>query len=241
MGFIDLHCHLLWDVDDGCRSPQETLLAARALAQAGYTGAAPSPHVQLRYAGGDAGLCRARLEEARDLLARERVDLALHAGGENMLDDDYLVRVDAGEPRGLGASQRYALVELPFVAAVPALPEQVARLRAANVTPILAHPERCLEFERPGRAAEAVRHGAALQLNLGALTGRHGRPARKLAEQFLEEGLYAVAATDLHTPEGAVAWIEEALETLVERAGARALARLCSENPRRALAGEELS
>ena len=83
--------------------------------------------------------------------------------------------------------------------------------------------------------------GAALQLNLGALTGRHGRVARELAERFLDEGLYAVAGTDLHSPEGAEEWISEALETLVERAGVVGLQRLCDENPRRALAGEDLS
>jgi len=38
MGFVDLHCHLLWDLDDGCRSPAETLEAARALAAADEDG-----------------------------------------------------------------------------------------------------------------------------------------------------------------------------------------------------------
>ncbi len=37
------------------------------------------------------------------------------------------------------------------------------------------------------------------------------------------------------------AWIAEALETLSERAGARAMRRLCEENPRRVLAGEDLA
>jgi protein-tyrosine phosphatase len=241
MGFIDLHCHLLWDVDDGCRTPDETLLAARALTEAGYSAAAPSPHVQVRYGGGDATLCRSRLDEARRLLAREEIGLALHAGGENVLDDDYLARVGAGDPRGLGPTQRYALVEVPFQSPVPALPELVLRLRAQGVTPIVAHPERCLEFDRAGRAAEVVRLGGALQLNLGALTGRHGRHARKIAERLLDEGLYAVAGTDLHTPDGAGEWIAEAIATLEERAGREALTRLCVENPRRALAGEELA
>ena len=241
MGFVDLHCHLLWDLDDGCRSPDETLLAAQSLAALGYTDAAPSPHVQLRYGGGDAALARARLHEARALLGREGVELALHAGGENVLDEACVARVGTPDHRGLGAAARYVLVELPFQERVPALPQLVQRVRARGATPIIAHPERCVEFDAPGRAAEAVRLGAALQLNLGALTGRHGRRSRKLAESFLDEGLYAVAATDLHTPEEAIEWIGEALETLADRAGPDGLRRLCSRNPRRVLAGEELA
>jgi protein-tyrosine phosphatase len=240
MSYVDLHCHILWDLDDGCRSPDETLLAARSLAAVGYSDAAPTPHVQARYGGGDAGLSRERLEEARALLASEGVGLVLHPGGENLLDDGFVARAGS-EARGLGEGGRYVLVELPFQAEVPELPDLLALTRATGVTPILAHPERCLEFERQGRAAEAVRLGAALQLNLGALIGRHGRSARRLAERFLDEGLYAVAGTDLHTPEGADEWITEALETLAERAGGACLRRLCDENPRRALTGEDLS
>ncbi len=241
MGFVDLHCHILWDLDDGCRSPDETLLAARSLAAVGYSDVAPTPHVQARYGGGDAGISRERLELARALLVSEGVAIVLHPGGENVLDDDFLARAGSDAARGLGSGGRYVLVEVPFQAQVPALPDLVALLRVKGVTPILAHPERCLEFERPGRAAEAVRLGAALQLNMGALTGRHGRHSRKLAERFLDEGLYAVAGTDLHAAEGAEEWIGEALLTLADRVGDAGLRRLCDENPRRALAGEDLS
>ena len=220
MGFVDLHCHILWDLDSE---------------------AAPTPHVQARYGGGDAELSQERLEQARVLLASEGVGLVLHPGGENVLDDDFVARAGSDAARGLGEGGRYVLVELPFQAEVPGLPDLLLLTQARGVTPILAHPERCLEFERKGRAAEAVRLGAALQLNLGSLIGRHGRCARKLAESFLDEGLYAVAATDLHSPEGADEWIAQALETLAERAGRAYLLRLCDENPRRALAGQDLS
>jgi protein-tyrosine phosphatase len=108
------------------------------------------------------------------------------------------------------------------------------------VLPIVAHPERCHAFARAGRAAEAVRAGAALQLNIGSLIGRHGPVAQGLAERFVGEGLYAVAGTDLHGPYEAAGWIDEALTALEQRAGKGELERLCSGNPRRALAGEAL-
>ncbi len=239
MGFIDLHCHLLWDLDDGCRSPEETLHAARALAAVGYSDVAPSPHVQARYGGGDARLARQRLEDARGLLEQEGVMLGLHAGAENVLDDDFLARAGSADARGLGHRERYVLVELPFQVPMPSLPEVLRRVVAEGVKPVIAHPERCVEFLREGRAAEAVKLGAALQLNLGAITGRYGRQARTLAERFLDEDLYAVAATDLHGPEDADEWIGDALEALSERMGGAAVRRLCEENPRRILDGED--
>src|SRR5512147_3147777 len=193
MGYVDLHCHLLWDLDDGCETPAETLAAARLLVSLGFTDAAPSPHAVAGLPSGDAARSEARRGEAAELLAREGVPLALHANAENRLDEEFLARVDGAGRRGIGGKQRWVLVEVPFETPVPALGEIVFGLRRKGVWPLFAHPERCAEFERPGRAEEVVRLGGALQLNVGALDGLYGRPARRLAERFVSEGIYAVA------------------------------------------------
>jgi protein-tyrosine phosphatase len=241
MGLVDLHCHLLWGVDDGCRAPGDALEAARALVALGYEAAAQTPHARADFPSRDAALCEARHAELEALLEREGVALRLHRGAENFLDEGFLDRVARGVPRALGATARTVLVELPFAGAVPALPDLLFRIRLKGLVPLVAHPERCAEFERPGRAEEAVRLGAALQLDVGALTGRYGRAARKLAERLLGDGLYAVAATDLHGPVEAERWVSEALEALARRAGAAEAGRLTRDNPRRVLAGEELA
>jgi protein-tyrosine phosphatase len=241
MGFVDLHCHLLWALDDGVETAEEAVSAARLLASLGFSDAAPSPHASPDLPSGDAATCDARRAELAALLAAEQVPLQLHQNAENKLDDGFMARLEVPARRGIGESQRWALVELPFRGAVPALPELVFRLRRRDVLPLFAHPERCQEFERPGRAAEVVRLGAGLQLNVGALTGVYGATARKLAEQFLDEGLYAVAATDLHRPDGADEWVPEAMELLEKRGGDGTLERLFAANPRRILAGQELS
>jgi protein-tyrosine phosphatase len=240
MGFVDLHNHLLWGIDDGCATLEESLAAARLLVASGFDTVATSPHAAGDFPSLDWSLCERRRAEVQAALDAEGIPLALHPNSENKLDEGFLARVDGPERRGIGATQRWALVELPFQSAVPALPELVFRLRRKGVMPLFAHPERCLEFERPGRAAEVVRLGGALQLNVGALASLYGRGARKLAEKLLGEGLYAVAATDLHVPHRADEWLEEGLHALEKRAGREASARLLSDNPRRVLAGEEL-
>lgn len=240
MAFVDLHSHLLWSLDDGCQSPEETLAAARLLVDLGWRESAPTPHAHPLFPSGDPANCAARLVEAQALLDVAGIPLKLHTGAENTLDADYLGRLDIDGRRGLGATGRWALLELPFRGSVPALPEMLFHLARRSVRPLIAHPERCAEFDRPGRAAEAVRLGAALQLNLGALAGVYGRHVRKQAEGFLAEGLYAVAATDLHHPEGAEEWLPEAIDALDARAGSAVVERLCAENPRRILAGEDV-
>jgi protein-tyrosine phosphatase len=241
MGYVDLHCHLLWALDDGCETPAETIAAARLLVALGFTDAAPSPHAVQGLPSADAARCDARRAEAAQLFAREGVPLALHANAENRLDEEFLARAGGDDRRGIGASQRWVLVETPFDAPVPALAEIVFGLRRKGVSPLFAHPERCVEFERPGRAEEVVRLGAALQLNVGALAGVYGRVARKVAERLVSDGLYAVASTDLHRPDGVREWVAESLAALEKRAGGEALERMLAVNPRRILAGEDLA
>ncbi len=241
MGLVDLHCHILWAIDDGCETPEETLAAARLLVDLGFSEAAPSPHAAPALPSGDPARAEARRADAVALLHAEGIPLVLHRNAENRLDAEFLARADGDGRRGVGVSQRWVLLEVPFDGAVPALPDLVFHLRRKGILPLFAHPERCAEFERPGRAAEVVRLGAALQLNVGALAGVYGKGPRRTAEKLLDEGLYAVAATDLHRADGAHEWLDEALVALEKRAGTDALERLLATNPRRVLAGEELA
>jgi hypothetical protein len=125
------------------------------------------------------------------------VRLVLHANAENRLDEEFMRargRSCAARDRcdaALGARQRRRS-RGPAGDRRPRIPAQ-----AEGRLTLFAHPERCAEFERPGRAEEVVRLGAALQLNVGAR--RRLRKARAQARGALPgKRPYAVAATDLH-------------------------------------------
>jgi protein-tyrosine phosphatase len=241
MGFLDLHDHVLWGIDDGCETPEQALESVRLLAELGWDALAPSPHAVPEHPSGDAGLCEARRQELAALLAGAGLAMELHTNAENKLDESFLARAaSVTTRRGIGPSSRWVLVEAPFHHQLPALPDLVFRLRRMGIMPLFAHPERCVEFERPGLAEEVVRLGGAHQLNLGSLAGVFGKVARKQAERFLGDGLYAAAATDLHHPGDARRWLEQGLERLEKRAGAEGYQRLLAENPRRIVRGEEL-
>jgi len=237
-GYVDLHCHLLPGVDDGARTPEDALEMARALVDLGFVAVAPSPHARPEFA--PLAVCAERLAELTRALERASVPLRLYSNAENALVlDGFLEGLGTSASRTVNGS-RYVLVEAPYQAPVPALPELVFRIVRRGVTPLFAHPERCQEFDRPGRAAEVVRLGARLQLDLGALVNRYGPAARRLARAFLDEGLYAVAATDLHGPIGARAWVGKALAELRARVGEEAVSTLLTDNPRAVLEGEVL-
>jgi protein-tyrosine phosphatase len=236
MSYSDLHCHLLWGIDDGAKTPEETLAMGRALVKLGFGAVAPSPHARPEYP--DATAVDARRAEVSALFAREGVQLQLHPGAEHLFDESFFERAPKRE-RSIN-STRYVLVEAPYVGTIPGFAELIFKLRTKGVTPVIAHPERCAQFEVKGQAAEAARVGAALQLDIGALIGRYGKVARKLALQFLEQGLYSIGATDLHSPTGAEDWVGRSIEEVRREAGKDGLLRLLDTNPNIILAGDEL-
>lgn len=230
MPMVDLHLHLLPDVDDGCKTMDDTIAMARALVSLGFGTAAPSPHNRPEYASREVAL--QRLDEVRAEFARLAIPLVLDVNSENFfLDESLLTKLPTPESRRVGAAGKYLLVEAPYTSPLPQLTDVIFRMKLKGVTPIIAHPERCLEFERKGRAAEAVQSGALLQLDIGALIGRYGKTPQKLSTQFLDDGLYAISATDLHSPVGAEQWVGESLKALQKQAGAKAFTALTETTP----------
>lgn len=237
MGYTDLHLHLLPGIDDGSKSMEESLEMARALISLGYTRAAPSPHHRSEYASLDAALCAEKLDQVKAALAAAGVALELHPNAENFfLEETLMTSLGTPASRTLG-SGKVLLVEAPYQGPLPMLSQFVFRMKLKGVTPLIAHPERCFEFERKGRAAELVQAGALLQLDMGALIGRYGKAAEKLARQFLEDDLYAVAATDLHSPVNARAWVGDSLKALEKAVGAKRFEALVATRPLALLRG----
>ena len=236
-GLVDLHLHLLPGIDDGSKSLEETLQMARALVSLGYTHAAPSPHHRAEYPSRDQALCLSKLEEVRAALHAESIALELFVNAENFfLDETLLPSLGTIASRTLGQG-RVLLVEAPYQGPLPMLTSMVFRMKLKGVTPLIAHPERCFEFEKKGRAAELVQAGALLQLDMGALIGRYGKAAEKLARQFLSDDLYAVAATDLHSQVNAKAWVGDSLKALEKAAGAKRFEALVKTRPAALLRG----
>ncbi len=236
-GYVDLHLHLLPGVDDGCQTLDDSLSMARQLVALGFVAAAPSPHNRPEYAPRDVAV--AKLAELEASLSKERIALALHPNAENFfLDEGLLASLGTPDARPVGAAGKYLLVEAPYQTPLPVLPDFIFRMKLKGITPLVAHPERCLEFEKKGRAAEIVRSGALLQLDVGALIGRYGRSAQKLARQFLDDELYAIGATDLHSPVKASEWVGESLSALERVVGGAGLERLMATHPAAILRGQ---
>jgi protein-tyrosine phosphatase len=234
VGFVDLHSHVLYGLDDGAPDEATAIALLDGLAALGITDQCVTPHQR-------AGVYLPSWERIEATLAAvERVRKPHHPtlrlGAENMWDDVFIARVARDEiPRYRDTSA--FLVEIPPPLMPPGMIEQLFRLRIRRMVPVLAHPERYQPLWDDDELARALRSVCAFVVDLGAVGGFHGRRETKAARHLLDTGIACAVATDAHQlgdlQQAAVgiAWIEKKL-------GHAAVVRLFDHAPRAILAGE---
>jgi protein-tyrosine phosphatase len=196
-GYIDLHNHILHDIDDGPRSLKEAVMLARAMVSAGYATVAATPHA-CEGKPTPEEITR-RISELQEELNHQSIPLKILPGSEQHIEPQTAIRLDRGEILTLNGS-RYPLLELPFFQPLPLyLLPMLHNLKNQGYQAIIAHPERVSALQKdPQLLYTLYQAGAIYQVTWGALTGRLGPEAEKIAHLMLEAGLAHLFATDAH-------------------------------------------
>jgi len=199
----DLHSHLLPGVDDGSRSPVETIVMAKGLVELGVERVYLTPH-NFKLDNRLSPLAvRSAADETWRMLARAGVPIEVRPGAEYYYGEDLLDALAGGEELIVldVDGDPHLLVELPLHQRAIGVRRVGEAIRRRGITPVLAHPERTAGVLREiDRVRDWVGAGWNLQLNLPSLLGRYGGAAREAAHILLGEGLYAFAGSDLHRP-----------------------------------------
>jgi protein-tyrosine phosphatase len=231
---VDLHCHLLPGVDDGPRTLDETLAYAARAAEAGTTTIVATPHVELV----DVRELPDRVQDVRDALRAEGIDLRVEVGGElkpqslGDLDGSDLEILAQGPP---GA--RWLLYEVPFdgveAGGGPGFLAGAQELRDRGYGLLLAHPERSDDILPAGieKLEAELLEGSVIAANVGPLARREGPERQAAAVEILRRGVVGVIATDAHAPNRP--WtLAEGREAVAAATGDRVLAHgLTGANP----------
>lgn len=234
MGYIDLHSHVLFGLDDGAPDREASLAMLDALATLGITEQCATPHQKASQYLPTLGAIDATFGELDR--ARRPHHPTLRLAAENMWDDVLLGRIQ-GDAIPTYQGTRAFLVELPPPLVPPTLADQLFRLTRAGVVPVLAHPERYAALWDNDELAQALRRVCAFQIDLPAIAGFHGRRESKQARHLLETGLATVVATDAHQV-GDVQQAAQGLAWIDKKLGHATTVRLFEHAPRAILAGE---
>lgn len=190
-GATDNHSHILYGVDDGVRTREESLAILSWLEEQGLSELWLTPHIMEDVPNTTEGL-KARFEE---LKAVYNGPIKFHLAAEYMMDTLFEERFRARDL--LWHGENTVLVETSTVAPPVNFWDMLFEMMSADITPLLAHPERYRYMDSTDYR-KLHEMGVKLQMNLPSIAGYYGKTVQARAKYLLDKGWICMTGSDCH-------------------------------------------
>jgi len=234
---VDIHCHILPEVDDGARSWDIAVEMCRLAAADGITHIVATPHANDKYT-----YDREQHQERAKLLMERTggvpeisVGCDFHFSFENV--QEALVHPSSYT---IGQS-KYMLVEFSDYSIPPMFLENLHLFTLKGMRLVITHPERNPLLQRkPEQLLEWAEHGAIIQVTANSLTGFWGKTAQNIARWLLDNDAVHVIATDAHDTKARPPLMSRARQTVADWVDQEVADALVTHNPTAIIRNEEL-
>lgn len=234
---VDIHCHILFGMDDGADSTETSLAMAEMAIADGVTHVIATPHANNEY-DFIPELVRSRRDEIQSRIGDR---LAIATGCDFHLSFENLEALRADPQRFTLNQGDYLLVEFADFAIPASLDQTLHQLQLLGLHPIITHPERNpLIRSQWDRLWAWLRQGCYVQVTAQSITGGFGRRAQQAAERLLDANAVHFVASDAHNVTTRPLRLKPAFDALAESKGESFARALLEENPRAALESRPL-
>lgn len=192
----DIHNHSLFGVDDGARTPEESIKMLQAAKEQGIDAVILTPH----YRHGMFFYPQDKVHEHFEML-RERADeigIKLYLGCEFHVNSRILDSFRQGRCETLAGSD-YVLLEFDYETEYTYILHHTKQMLFNGYIPVIAHAERyqCL-LSAPERCMELKQMGVLIQINADSVLGKEGFKAKLFCRKLLKNGGVHFIASDAH-------------------------------------------
>lgn len=237
---IDIHAHILPEIDDGAADWATSLEMCRMAAADGVSAIVATPHMLDGVYNVSRATVLTKVEELRQRLSDAGVAITVLPGADIHVESDFLALLKAGQLVTINDAGKYVLVEFSHYTLPPRSSEFLFSIRTTGTIPIITHPERNFDIQRrPDIVAEWVGTGNLVQVTAASITGHFGSAARELAESLLRANLVHVVASDAHSVKERSPILSAARAAVTTAVSAEVAERLFMTNPEHIVKGEE--
>lgn len=198
-GYIDMHQHIAYGIDDGARTMDEAIKMIYAAYKDGVRMIFATPHVSPGEKPFPIGEYSRQLGQLNAYIDQHSLDLQILPGAEILYTEATLRLLKEGNIPSLG-SGAFVLVEFLPDIAYDAMFDALRQLANASYTTVVAHIERydCL-VKTPHRVRELKDTlPLRMQVNCSTILRPSGFRTRRFLKQVLGEQLLDYLATDAH-------------------------------------------
>lgn len=228
---IDIHSHIIPNVDDGVEKIEESIKIIKESAENGFSAIFCTPHyIENGYMSPKAKN-EELINELRDNIKKQGINIELYLGNEVYISSKIVELIKEGKCASLNNS-RYILMELPVVSTVSYMEDVIFKIAANGYVPVIAHPERYLFVQKDyKKLIKLVEMGALFQLNYGSIVGIYGNTAKKTAKILLKNNLIHFLGTDTHKVNFIYKKIKKINKKICSIIGEEGLKKLSEINP----------
>jgi protein-tyrosine phosphatase len=234
---VDIHCHILPDIDDGSDSWATTTAMCRMAARDGITHIVATPHCD--------GVYEYYREHFTDMLATlsevSEGRLTFSIGCDFHMSTANLDNAMADPRRFAVGDTQYLMVEFDHHGIPSNAGEQLRTLLSRGMVPIITHPERNAYLMKNLDAVQRfVDDGCLVQVTANAFTGFWGPKSQKAAEKLLQKHAIHIVATDAHDLELRPPVLSDARDQIASLAGVEIAEALVTHNPMAVVMGQRV-
>ena len=233
---IDLHSHILPNIDDGSKNIEESINLIKEAKEAGFTDIISTSHYLESYYEAD--------EKQRKNLVNELLrncNINIYVGSEIYISENIIDLIKNKKASTINNS-RYVLFELPMNNNVLYLKEVIFRLIENDFIPIIAHPERYSFVQKnPNMLIELIQMGVLFQGNYASILGYYGKKPQKTIKILLRNNLIHFLGSDVHRQNTIYKMMPNILNKLEKLIGKEELYKLTTYNPKMVLENKQIN
>ena len=228
---IDIHTHILPNVDDGSKSIDETFELLNEAKKAGFDTIISTSHYIEDYYNVNVSEREVWINAISEILKKENNDLKLYLGNEVYLTENIMELLETGKATTINKS-RYILFEFPMNTKPMNMYDIIYDMLQNKLIPILAHPERYSFVQKePEIIYDLIQKGVLMQANYGSIIGRYGEKAQLMVRKFFENNMIHFLGSDVHKKNTIYPRITQALNEIKDIIGKEKLNELTTINP----------
>ena len=196
---IDIHSHLLPNVDDGVHTFTDSLAILRGYSEQGITDIIITPHYIAETEWTSKRYQNQRIfAKLKDQAVAAKIPINIYLGNEIYIDPNVAELLKSCTISSL-ADSKYLLLELPMSGEYAGADDIFLSLIQAGYKVILAHPERYQSSHKNiDHLLELHEMGVLFQCNLGSIIGQYGKNTQKTLKKLAKADLIFCFGTDIH-------------------------------------------
>ena len=241
LGLFDLHCHLLYGIDDGAVSLEESLRAVQMAWDEGISHIVFTPHYTPGKVSAEKEAIVKRMNEVKEAAENAGIQgIKYYCGNEVLYVSGVEELLKQGEIFTI-ADTKYVLLEFYQGVRYQDMFQGLSRVVRKGYIPVLAHVERyvCL-YQSVERIEELRDLGIVIQMNTECFFQRIPDVRMVWYRKLMKAGYVQLISTDAHGADRKPPRMRKAVEWLERHCGHELVERVLYENPARLLEGRIL-